>query len=283
MNIVIGTANFLNKYGLKNNKIQKKEIKKIFKYCKKNKLLSFDTAFSYDDFKNINDVKFDTFKISSKLNFDNNLNSYTATNEYLKLLTDRTKEFGIKYFDRFFIHNFDELSKKDLIKVMDIMKLFKKKKLINKIGISIYDEKSLTKISSLGSIDIIQAPLSLCDRRFIKKKYIDLFKKKNIKFQARSIFLQGLLLHELKDSKKKFIDKNFLKNFKKWLNKNKMLQIQACLNFIKNQTFLDSIVIGIENLDQLREIIYFLKSKNNNKYPKKLISNKKIFYDPRKW
>ncbi len=67
MKVVIGTANFLKRYGLK-KEIQKRKIKQIFSYCKKNEKKNFDTAFSYDNFKNIKGIKFDNFKIFSIFN-----------------------------------------------------------------------------------------------------------------------------------------------------------------------------------------------------------------------
>ena len=284
MNIVIGTANFLNRYGLKKKEIKKKEIKKIFLFCKKNKIRNLDTAFAYDKFKYIKGIKFDNFRISSKLNFFDNKRTAYDDEKYLKLIRSRIKELKIKSFDKFFIHNVDKLSKKNLVKAIHIMKILKKKKLINKIGISIYNENSLKKFSKLDQIDVIQIPLNLCDRRFIKKKYMNIFRKKKIEVQARSIFLQGLLLKNFNTIKDKyFIDKKFLINFDEWVRKNQMPKLQVCLNFIKCQNDLDSFVIGVENLDQLKEILLFFKLKNNKKYPKKLISNKKIFFDPRKW
>ena len=49
--IIIGSANFSLKYGLVNNfkNIRIKEIKKIFKSCKKNNLKFIDTAKGYGD------------------------------------------------------------------------------------------------------------------------------------------------------------------------------------------------------------------------------------------
>ena len=58
------------------------------------------------------------------------------------------------------------------------MEFLKRKKLINKIGISIYDENSIKKLSEQEVIDIVQVPLNLCDRRFIQKKNMNFFKKK---------------------------------------------------------------------------------------------------------
>ena len=284
MKIIIGTANFLKKYGLKKKKIQKKEIKKILFYCKKNRIKSFDTAFSYDNFKNVKGIKFDDFKISSKLNFFDKKNYLYNNEEYSKLLKSRIKEFKIKSFDNFFLHNADELSNKEFLRAIKIMEFLKRKKLINKIGISIYDENSIRKLSQLDVIDIVQIPLNLCDRRFIKKKNMNLFKKKKVKIQARSIFLQGLLLQNLDKIKNKpYIDKKFFYDFETWIKKNKISKLQACLNFIKCQNKLDSVVIGIENLNQLKDIAYLLKFKKNKEYPKKIISNKKIFFDPRRW
>ena len=40
-----------------------------------------------------------------------------------------------------------------------------------------------------------------------------------------------------------------------------MSKLQACLNFIKFRNELDSIVIGIENLNQLKDIVNLLKLK----------------------
>jgi aryl-alcohol dehydrogenase-like predicted oxidoreductase len=57
MKLVIGTANFLNHYGFKNKRIDKKEEKKIFSFCKKKKITHIDTAFSYDSFRLIKKIK----------------------------------------------------------------------------------------------------------------------------------------------------------------------------------------------------------------------------------
>ena len=53
MKIVLGTANFNQKYGIYNSKIKNiKEIKEILTFLKKNKVLYIDTAFSYKLSKN---------------------------------------------------------------------------------------------------------------------------------------------------------------------------------------------------------------------------------------
>ena len=51
--IIIGSANFGNKYGLDNKKISVVNLKKIFKYLKKNNLNTIDTANSYKNSEKI--------------------------------------------------------------------------------------------------------------------------------------------------------------------------------------------------------------------------------------
>ena len=82
-------------------------------------------------------------------------------------------------------------------------------------------------------VDIVQVPINVIDRRFIRKKFINYCLENNIKIQARSIFLQGLL--NAKKIPKKFINYNdiFLK-WQEWCNQNNMSKTQACIMFINN-------------------------------------------------
>ena len=51
MKLIVGTANFLKKYGLLKTSVSREEIKKILKFVQKNKNLRvLDTAFEYDKF-----------------------------------------------------------------------------------------------------------------------------------------------------------------------------------------------------------------------------------------
>ena len=59
-------------------------------------------------------------------------------------------------------------------------------------------------------------------------------------------------------------------------------KINTCLNFVKSIKYLDKIVFGISNLDQLKEIIKF-NNMNRIKLPKKIFSNDKNLLDPRLW
>jgi len=285
MKLVIGSANFLNKYSYKNSFVKKRQIIQILKFANFNKLKSIDTAFEYDKFYKLNDkISLSKFKISTKINFDKNkIKSKFFNKNYTELLKKKIKLFRIKKFENLFIHNFDNLSIKDLKKIESLLIFLKKKKYINKIGISIYDIKSLNKLKDFNCVNIVQAPINLIDRRFVTKKILRFLYKKKIYLQARSIFLQGLLLENIKKiNELKITEKNLFKNYHLWLKKNKVTNLEACINFIKNQTHLHSFVIGVESLDQIKQIVTIFKKKNKS-YPKNLYSLNKMLIDPRIW
>ena len=98
---------------------------------------------------------------------------------------------------------------------------------------SIYNFNTLDKILDEFKVDMIQVPFNILDRRLATKNYLNKIKKKKIQIHVRSIFLQGILLTNIKKMPKKFLKwKNLFKTWYTWLEKNKLSKLQACLNFI---------------------------------------------------
>jgi len=286
MKLVIGTANFLKKYTYKDRIVSEKEIIKILNLAYSKKISHLDTAFNYDKFYKLSKkINFKKFKISTKINLSTNqVQKKDFPKKTFSLIKQKTKLFKISNFENLFIHNFDKLNLSDLLLIKKTFIYLKKTKIIQKIGISIYDKKSINKIKYFDCVDIIQLPINLIDRKFIKKRTINFFKKNKIKIQARSIFLQGLLLDNVSNLKSNKFKRNLtLIKFDEWVKKNKTTSLKACVAFIKNLNYLDSFVIGVENCSQVREIIHLLKSKKKYNYPKNIYTSDKKITDPRTW
>jgi aryl-alcohol dehydrogenase-like predicted oxidoreductase len=286
MKLVLGTANFLRKYSYKNQLVGKKEIVKILNFAYSKKIKSIDTAFEYDKFYQVSkEVDLNRFEISSKINFSKQvIKKIDFEKKYFNIIINRLKLFKIKKFENLFVHNFDELGHKDLKKIKLLFLKLKKEKIINNIGISIYDVKTLNKIKYFDCINIIQTPINLFDRRFIKKNILNFLKKKSIKLQARSIFLQGFLLEKLENLTKTQFKKNkTFKSYNSWINKKNRQPLKTCLDFIKSQTNIYNAVVGINNIQQLKEIVKLTRSKNKLNFPKKILTSEKKIIDPRKW
>lgn len=278
--IVIGTANFDYRYGLKKNKLSKFNKNKIINFCINNKLRYFDTAIDYK-LKKINLKK---FKVISKIKLPKRNTSYFIQN-LENIIQNELKKFNLKYFNSVLIHQYNDLLKKNGKMYLNALNLLKKKGLIKKIGISIYSEKEIVRTLKIFKPKIIQFPINIFNQNVLSKKMINFLKKKKILIQARSIFLQGLLLQQSLNKLDVKFDKKIKLNFEKlkyFCNKNKISQLDLCVSFIKSKKFIDLITLGIENENQISEFIKSSKKKIKVNYSKFDVKNKNLT-DPRKW
>jgi spore coat polysaccharide biosynthesis protein SpsF len=277
-NIILGSAQFDGKYGIANkDKLNEKNLNKIFKFAGEIGIDKIDTAFNYKGVhsriaKNEFSKKFDIIS-KGKLNQSKNDSFIDEFNKSLKIFQPNK----LKYF---LIHNFYDYHGNE----KNIYDILKKNKLIkNKIGISIYSPEELKKINS-KFFNLIQIPFNLCDFRW--KNINSEIKKKIV---VRSIFLQGIFFcnddeipvkikPEIKKIKTKI--KIFVKKFKRFNSKDLLL------NYIKYHDF-KGIVVGVDNEIQLKEIFFYLnRPKLKKKQIKEIDQTLNVslnVIDPRKW
>lgn len=285
--IILGTANFENKYGSysKKRKLNKSEISKILNIANKISIKEIDTSYNYGKsekiIKNIFNVKrFHKWKINTKID-----RRYLKKNHISeKNLNKITDKFHNK-LNIILAHNTKDLA--DSKKYLKIFNSLKRKKI--KVGYSVYDLNETYKAIKILKPDTIQVPINILDKRFTSSKFLKLVKKYRIVVQARSIFLQGLLFQKksiiLKKSK---LSKYNLKKLMKISEKLKLNLAELSLLYVNSLPFVNKIVIGVENVSHLKSIYKLL-----HKHPK---INSKLFadinnlsftdkklIDPRKW
>lgn len=279
--LIFGTANLLTTYGQKSIYINSYHSKKLITFAFRNSIKILDISTDYKIFKknifkhkNIN-WKI-CFKITNKILIK--LNSRKKIDKFINLILNKFNCNKIDYF--LFHHENDLLTKNGKFLYKELL-ILKKKKLIQKIGISTYDIKKLFKIIKNFPIDIIQIPFNVLDQRLDNKQYIKFFKKKNIEIHARSIFLQGILVDKELTPKKIKKDKK-LQMWFNYINKNNLNPIKETFNFISNKKYIKKIIIGARSKEQLNEIISNLNIKKKFNYS--IFKSKKIkTIDPRKW
>ena len=213
---ILGVAQFGTNYGVTNiNTVKLKTAKKILKFAKI-KINTIDTAIKYKNSNKIlRQINIKNFKINSKINLSKNPKNNS------KKIFKHLKYLKINKLNVLFIHNVNEFLKmKDKKKVYSELMYLKKKKIFKKLGLSVYDINEVKDFMKLGKPDILQVPLNVLDRRFIKQNLISFFKKNKIKIQARSCFLQGLLIAKKIPNKFKKYNNIFIK-WNKWCKKKK--------------------------------------------------------------
>ena len=282
MRLVLGSAQLGMKYGVTNkNKINPKEIDKIKDFVKKKKLSYFDTSQNYGSAEkiiggfNINNLKVVTkFKLpKNKKNIENLLP---------KLVLNSLKKTCVKKIYALLFHDPHDAFGPDIKIYIKTLKYLKNKGLIKYYGVSLYDPKDLKKILKLWKPDIVQVPVNILDQRFIKKKIIMLLKNKKIKIMARSCFLQGILIDENFIKSKFFKFEKKLNTFFKWCELNKISKTKACIDFIKQNFYIDYLIVGFNDVYQL-EKIYNQFHSNNKIIPTYFKSNIQKLIDPRQW
>ena len=276
--IIIGTANFTQKYGAHPTKINRYEIKKILDLAKKNNLLEIDTAESYLKDKNIFKDVNKKFQFSTKILPDDRWISL----EYCqKKIEDHLINFNIDMFKVILFHDTKILFKKNGIKIYRNLEYLKKKKYFSKIGISIYNTDCLNFMTENYDLDVVQCPYNILDKRILLTGWFDRLKKLRIETHVRSIFLQGLLVNRSLYKKKHF--KRWQKKISAWfmeLQKNKITAIDYCFSDLFSCDF-DKVIIGVNNSDNLKELIKFKKINKKIKLDLKIDDLQLI--DPRKW
>ena len=276
---IIGSANFEKTYGAKPIKVNYNEVRKILYLAKKKNIFKIDTAEDYlkkkNVFKNINKK----FKFFTKIVFDSRSVSLEFCQKYLE---NHFKIFNTNMVETVYFHDIKILFSKDGKKIFKNLEVLKKKKYLQKIGFSIYNPDCLNHILPNYNFDAVQFPFNLLDRRVVMSGWYDKLKNLKIETHIRSVFLQGLLVNKLVIKKKYF--KKWQKKFFRWFryleNKN-ISPIDYCLSDLLTYDF-DNIIIGVNNYNNLNEIINFKKIKKIDKEFNFKINDVELI-DPRKW
>ena len=276
--IIIGTANFLSKYGLYKNYVNQKELISIRKYLKEKNTI-FDTSFNYKNldkilklFKNINS----NYIIKISLNKKNE-------NRLEKIFSDIKEKYKIKKkFYAILLHNSNILKTRSGVEAFKKLYKLKKKDYVKKVGISTYGYENIVSLQRKKiKFDIIQTNGNILDNRFFNF----LKKNKNLRskeIHIRSIFLQGLLFK--KKIPKKF--EKFSKTFKEINRLSKDLDInilQLLIQHVYKQK-VNGLVFGIKNKKELEKIfdsMAVMPKFKNLKFNFDRVQNSLI--DPRKW
>jgi len=256
--LILGTVQFGIDYGINNasGKITKENIFKILNYCEQNNMLNLDTAASYGDSEQIigdyvnqnSNVK---FKIISKLNLYNQ--------SFYESLEKSINRLNIKNLDTILFHSYDDYLKHKLY--LPEFKYKYQGKLFNKIGVSVYTNVEVEGVINDNNIDVVQAPFNILDNASKREETYIKVKKAGKILHTRSVFLQGLIFKNSNNLKGEFSSlKTPLKYIEKLCKMYKLSINELALSYVLSKTYIDGVLIGIDNVNQLinnLEIAYY--------------------------
>lgn len=263
--LVLGSSQFGSLYGIRNSseRVSFNTMSQIVKTAKLLDISTIDTAVTYGDAElRLGKLDLTSFKINSKIpapRIDHRNMSAWVLGEIEKSL----ERLNITSLDTIFVHDANWLLTNDGSDFIKGLLEAQKTKLVNKIGISIYQSSDIPDLFKLHDFDVIQAPLNLIDRRFETSGWLSELKNKGVEIQVRSIFLQGLLLIPTNKLPLKFNRwKTIWEEFEEVLNISGTSSLEACLSYPMSINDIDKIIVGVDSVNQLLAIDSFVKSEN---------------------
>ena len=285
VSLCIGTAQFGMRYGITNKKgkVGEREIGKIFNLAMKNGIKYIDTAPAYGQAEEIIGRMWPTSmesKIISKVPPGSNIE------EWDKNLMKSMQNLKTKKLDGYLIHRTEDLKGSSGFEMMTWIKNVREKGLVDRIGISIYDEEELEGLP-LSEIQLVQLPLSVYDQRMIKNGVIDKLSDNGIAVHARSVMLQGLLVQE-PNNWPSWVSKELKRHHMRWMreleDKGKNL-LEGALEFVKYCEGIEAVLVGVLSEDEMKQIIKAWNSEKKHHLENTQEWSWENMYelDPRKW
>jgi aryl-alcohol dehydrogenase-like predicted oxidoreductase len=154
------------------------------------------------------------------------------------------------------IHNAENLIVSSGAKLLAAMSQLKEKGLVEKIGVSVYDGIQIDAVLKKFTPDLIQLPFSVIDQRLLVSGHLEMLKNESVEIHARSVFLQGLLLMPLKNVPVFFEPiRPLITRWHAAAKEQKLTVNQAALSFVKNSPYIDTVLVGLDNVAQLHSCI----------------------------
>jgi len=182
------------------------------------------------------------------------------------------------------IHNCNDLFVKGGERLFATMQQLKQQGVVKKIGVSLYNNDQIRHLLEVYPIDLVQLPINILDQRLLKEGGLIKLKERGVEIHARSVFLQGLLLMESKQRSAWFTPiSDKLDEFHRRAQECKLSRLQLALGFVMSIPEIDQVVIGVNNLEQLQEIMEVQKLEINAADYKMLSLDDPFFLNPSNW
>jgi aryl-alcohol dehydrogenase-like predicted oxidoreductase len=154
------------------------------------------------------------------------------------------------------IHHADNLLVPGGDKLLAAMMQLKEKGIVEKIGVSVYDSIQVDAVMKKFKPDLIQLPLSVMDQRMLTSGHLELLKNEGVEIHVRSVFLQGLLLMPLSNIPVFFEPvRPLLTRWHAAAQAQGLTVNQAAVAFVKNIPYVDTVLVGLDNLEQFRSCV----------------------------
>lgn len=260
---ILGTAQLGLNYGVSNSHGDPTIVgsHSILSYAHAVGITKLDTAQAYGDSESIiGKYSNHNFKVQTKVGtFPEG--GYDWPEWLISRIQSSKSRLGEHKLDSLLFHDTSQLigrGKNDATRAIRALKEKEKKILI---GASLYDPTEWNELREIEEIEVYQLPYSILDRRFENSGVIREMREMGKVVQARSIFLQGLLLMNSSDVPTYFNPwLSILKSFRDQCVEAGLTPLSAASSFVLRNESFDGVVIGFHSTSQIQQLDQELKS-----------------------
>lgn len=176
--------------------------------------------------------------------------------DIVKSAFDRSLDrLGVSRVDGLLVHYPDDLLADGGEWLWETMCEFREQGRVEKIGVSVYDDRQLAAILDEYAVDLVQLPLNVLDQRAIVSGRLATLRAEGVEVHARSAFLQGILLARPQDLPDQFAPlRSHLEEYHRFRVRHNLTAIKAALAFTLNTT-VDCVVVGAARSDEFEAVL----------------------------
>jgi aryl-alcohol dehydrogenase-like predicted oxidoreductase len=256
--VALGTAQFGMRYGVANRtgQVPFDEAAAIVAYARDCGIDTIDTAMAYGDSEAcLGRIGVATWRVISKLP-GLAPDCRDVESEIERVVAASLERLALPRVHALLLHRPGQLLGELGARIFESLERLKARGLTEKIGVSIYEPRELDALCAGFRFDVVQAPFSVVDRRLAESGWLARLRAQGIEVHARSAFLQGLLLMQPQERPEYFSPWAALwEQWERWLATRGVSAVQACLGFVLAHEEIDRVVVGVDRLEQLREVV----------------------------
>lgn len=256
--IALGTVQIGLPYGIANQvgKVQLEEARRVLLVARQAGVDTLDTAIAYGDSEAVlGKLDLGGFSIISKLP-EMPGDVVDVGNWVEAQFAGSLERLGVPRLYALLLHRPEQLLGQNGDLLYAALLRLREQGKVQKIGISIYDPAELDALEGRMVFDLVQVPFNLIDRRIVDSGWLSRLNQRGVEVHVRSIFMQGLLLMAADERPAKFARWDELWNtWERWLLQTQQTRLQACLRFVLSFPEISRLVVGVDNQQQLQEII----------------------------
>lgn len=254
--LALGTAQFGMSYGITNRsgQVRADEAGRILRAAREAGIDTLDTAIAYGESEHLlGSIGVKDWRVITKIGEP--LADHDSGGVRGAVLAS-LQRLRIERLGGLLLHRSETLHGKRGRQLWSELTALRAEGVIEKIGVSIYDPDELAPIVAEYSLDLVQAPFNILDRRLYTSGWLDRLKAAGSEVHARSVYLQGLLLLKPEALPVRFEAwRPLWRRWHGWLANRGYTPLEGCIGFAVTQPLIDRIVIGTENVVQLQEAV----------------------------